>query len=119
MRVHFSIAVFAFSCALLGCRTVWVHENWEPQLFEKDYSECRTLADEGRTVTSVHTRKCTVDEEAGEETCIEEHTKQPRGRRINWKRCMLARGWEPTTELRSSPISRPKRHSSTSSRKGK
>ncbi len=108
MRIHVSIAVFIFTGALMGCRTVWVHENWEQDLFDRDYSECRAQAYEGRAVTKIHTRRCKVDSETGEETCIEEETRKRSAPRVNWKTCMRTRGWQTVTGSRSSPISRPK-----------
>ena len=107
-HAHFVILALILTSALLGCRTVWLHEDWEQGLFEKDYSECRALAAEGRNVTKVTTRKCTVNADAGEEICIEEQTSKRGAPRMNWKMCMSARGWEHTTGARSEARSRPK-----------
>ena len=114
--VHVSIAALVFASTLLGCRTVWVHQNWEQGLFEKDQAECRAQAAAGRSVTRVHTRRCTVDSETGDEICIEEETRKPAGPRLNWKTCLHARGWESTTDFRASATSRPKRSPSSRSR---
>ena len=119
MRVHSSIVLLTFASAIVGCRTVWIHENWEQGLYEKDYSECRAEAAESRRVTRVNTRKCTVDSETGDQICIEEETRGRTGPKLNWKMCMFARGWETRADFRSSSISRPKGRSSPTSKPGR
>jgi|ETNmetMinimDraft_26_1059896.scaffolds.fasta_scaffold04006_2 hypothetical protein len=110
------IALLVLASAFLGCRTVWVHENWDEGRFEKDFTECRSQAHEARRVTSVVTRTCAVEADTGKETCTEEQSKVRHGPGMNWKTCMFARGWTTTVGSRSSPMSRAKGTSASVSR---
>ena len=94
--------------ALTGCRTVWRHEQWSEAKYQQDFNECRAEARSSRAYREIQTRTCTVDAETGEEACIQEVSSRPPGEPVNWKNCMMERGWDPRTGFRWEDVSKPR-----------
>ena len=94
--------------ALTGCRTVWRHDQWSAAKYDQDVSHCQAEARSSRAYREIQTRTCTVNAETGEEACTSEVSSRPPTQPVNWKQCMMDRGWDPRTGFRWEDVSKPR-----------